>query len=73
MEAPDYRDSAVKQLEDIIERFVPKLFYKWNYSFEKGLMIYVPKKYMNIIEQHLKDSNFITTLRYKILDIAKEV
>ena len=72
MEAPDYGISTTQRLENIIEKHVPKLFYKWNYSFENGLTIYVPKKCMCIIDQQIKDDELITSLRYEILDIEKE-
>jgi len=68
MEEPDHKLALVKQLEVIIERFVPKLFYDWNYSFEYGLTVYVPKKYIHIIGQNLSET---ANARYRILDIGE--
>lgn len=70
MEAPNYALTTVGELEKIIERFVPKLFYDYKYNFQDGLVIFVPKKYISIVDECLKDS-YVIVSRYKVLDIAK--
>lgn len=70
MEAPDYTITTTYQLESLIERFVPKLFYDWNYNFENGITIYVPKKYIDILKQYLEVH--LPRRRYEVLDIAEK-
>ena len=65
-----YVVSSIDQLEGFIESFVPKLFYELDYGFEHGLTVYVPKKYINVIDQFI--SKKLTVTRHRVLDIASK-
>jgi len=69
MEAPDHRITSVRDLENFIEKFVPKLFYDWNFTYKQGLVVYVPKLYINTINRHLRNKLVMTS--WKVLDIAE--